>query len=150
MGFCSTGEGYAVRQKPDQGRTVVAWARTSQGRCIGCAHLIACDRVGPNGREPGVILTRAKAWARNVKRDAMALRLASHDPRVPWYAKVIAVAVVAYALSPIDLIPDFIPVLGYLDDAVIVPAGILLAIRCIPPELMAEFRERAASGSRRN
>jgi uncharacterized membrane protein YkvA (DUF1232 family) len=88
------------------------------------------------------MLRRAKAWAQNLKRDAKALRLASRDPRVPWYAKAIVAAVVAYALSPIDLIPDFIPVLGYLDDIVIVPAGIFLAISCIPPALMAEFRER--------
>jgi uncharacterized membrane protein YkvA (DUF1232 family) len=89
------------------------------------------------------IVTRTTAWARAVKRDVKALSLAARDPRVPWYAKAAAVAVVAYALSPIDLIPDFIPVVGYLDDAVIVPAGILLAVRCIPPNLMNEFRERA-------
>jgi uncharacterized membrane protein YkvA (DUF1232 family) len=88
------------------------------------------------------ILIRAKTWAREVKRDALALRLATRDPRVPWYAKAIAIAVAAYALSPIDLIPDFIPILGYLDDVVIVPAGILLAIQCIPADLMAEFRQR--------
>lgn len=84
-----------------------------------------------------------RAWARTVKRDAVALGLAARDPRVPWYARALAIAVVAYALSPIDLIPDFIPVLGYLDDIVIVPAGILLTIRCIPPALMTEFRATA-------
>jgi uncharacterized membrane protein YkvA (DUF1232 family) len=66
-----------------------------------------------------------KQWARTIKRDAHALYLASRDPRVPWYAKALALAVTAYALSPLDLIPDFIPVLGYLDDLIIVPAGIL-------------------------
>jgi uncharacterized membrane protein YkvA (DUF1232 family) len=71
--------------------------------------------------------------------------LAARDPRVPWYAKLVAVAVVAYALSPIDLIPDFIPVLGYLDDAVIVPAGILLAVKLVPADLMREFRALAVS-----
>ena len=91
------------------------------------------------------LATRLERWARIVKRDALALRLAVRDPRVPWYAKAVALAVAGYALSPIDLIPDFIPVLGYLDDVVIVPAGILLAIRCIPPELMEEFRTRAES-----
>jgi uncharacterized membrane protein YkvA (DUF1232 family) len=76
-----------------------------------------------------------------------ALYLAARDPRVPWYAKAAAMAVAAYALSPIDLIPDFIPVLGYLDDLIIVPAGILLVVRLIPPELMREFRARATSSA---
>jgi uncharacterized membrane protein YkvA (DUF1232 family) len=91
----------------------------------------------------------AKAWARSIKRDVVAIWLAARDPRMPWYAKAIAAAVAAYALSPIDLIPDFIPVLGYLDDLVIIPLGILLVIRLIPAEVMAEFRreaERASSG----
>ena len=88
---------------------------------------------------------RLRQWARTVKRDVHALYLAARDPRVPWYAKVAAVAVAAYALSPIDLIPDFIPVIGYLDDVVIVPAGILLAVKLIPAELMSEFRDAAAS-----
>jgi uncharacterized membrane protein YkvA (DUF1232 family) len=73
------------------------------------------------------------------------LYLAAGDPRVPWYAKVAAIVVAAYALSPIDLIPDFIPVIGYLDDIVIVPAGILLAVKLVPKELMSEFRTTAAS-----
>ena len=83
-------------------------------------------------------------WARTVTRDVHALYLAARDPRVPWYAKVAALAVAGYALSPIDLIPDFIPVIGYLDDVVIVPAGILLAVKLIPPDLMTEFRAAAA------
>lgn len=87
---------------------------------------------------------KAKQWARTVKRDTVALWIASRDPRVPWYAKALAAAVAAYALSPIDLIPDFVPVLGYLDDVVIVPAGILLAVRLIPDGLMEEFRAEAA------
>jgi uncharacterized membrane protein YkvA (DUF1232 family) len=84
-----------------------------------------------------------RAWAKRLKRDVVALWIAAHDSRVPWYAKLIAGAVAAYALSPIDLIPDFIPVLGYLDDLIIVPLGILLAIRLIPAGLMQEFREEA-------
>jgi uncharacterized membrane protein YkvA (DUF1232 family) len=72
------------------------------------------------------------------------LWIAARDPRVPWYAKALAGAVAAYALSPIDLIPDFVPVLGYLDDVVIVPAGILLTVRLIPDGLMDEFRAEAA------
>lgn len=91
-----------------------------------------------------VIVNRLREWARRLKRDVLALYLAAHDPRVPWPAKVVAVAVAAYALSPIDLIPDFIPVLGYLDDLLIVPLGIWLAVRLVPPELMAEFRARAS------
>lgn len=83
---------------------------------------------------------RAKTWARTVKRDLHALWLAARDHRTPWYAKTLALIVAAYALSPIDLIPDFIPIIGYLDDIVIVPLGILLVVRLIPPELMAEFR----------
>jgi uncharacterized membrane protein YkvA (DUF1232 family) len=75
------------------------------------------------------ISERLRAWARLIKRDVHALYLAARDPRTPWYAKGAAIAVAAYALSPIDLIPDFIPVLGYLDDLVIVPAGILLAVK---------------------
>jgi uncharacterized membrane protein YkvA (DUF1232 family) len=84
-----------------------------------------------------------RGWARRIKRDVVALWLAARDPRVPLLAKIVAALVAAYALSPIDLIPDFIPVLGYLDDVIIVPLGILLAVKLVPPELMAEFRARA-------
>lgn len=87
---------------------------------------------------------RLRDWARLMKRDVVALWRAARDPRTPVLAKAVAAAVAAYALSPIDLIPDFVPVLGYLDDAVIVPLGILLAVRLIPSGLMAEFREAAA------
>ena len=86
-----------------------------------------------------------RRWARALERDVVALWLAARDHRTPWYAKLVAGAVAAYALSPIDLIPDFIPVLGYLDDLVIVPLGILLAIRLVPEALMAEFRAAAAA-----
>ena len=92
---------------------------------------------------------RLKDWARVIKRDVHALYLASRDPRVPWYAKVMAVIVAGYALSPIDLIPDFIPVLGYLDDVILLPLGILLVIRMIPPEIMAEHRDLAAAAEDR-
>lgn len=92
---------------------------------------------------------RLREWARRIKQDVHALYLASIDPRVPWYAKLLAIAVAGYALSPIDLIPDFIPVLGYLDDVIIVPLGILLAVRLIPPEIMAEHRAAAAAALER-
>jgi uncharacterized membrane protein YkvA (DUF1232 family) len=84
-----------------------------------------------------------KAWARGLKRDVHAIYLASRDPRTPWYARAAAVLVAAYALSPIDLIPDFVPILGYLDDLLIVPLGILLVIRLIPPDVLAEHRAAA-------
>lgn len=89
------------------------------------------------------MLDRMKQWARAVKRDVVALWLAARDPRVPWYAKAVAGMVAAYALSPIDLIPDFIPILGYLDDLLIVPLGILLAVKLIPKPVMTDLRERA-------
>ena len=89
------------------------------------------------------MLETLKAWAKRIARDVAALGLAARDPRVPWYAKAAAAALVAYTLSPIDLIPDFIPLLGYLDELVIVPLGILLVVRLIPENLMREFRARA-------
>jgi len=95
------------------------------------------------------MLARLKGWARTVKRDVIALFLAARDSRTPWYAKVMAGLVAAYALSPIDLIPDFIPVIGYLDDLVIVPLGIWIAVRLVPPDLMQEFRAEAERMSAR-
>jgi uncharacterized membrane protein YkvA (DUF1232 family) len=86
-----------------------------------------------------------KNWARLVKRDIHALYLCSRDPRVPWHAKALAIFVAAYALSPIDLIPDFVPVLGYLDDVILVPVGIWIVVRLIPAHVMAEHRELAAA-----
>lgn len=94
---------------------------------------------------PTTRFARLRQWARAIKRDVIALYLAARDPRVPWHAKALSAAVAAYALSPIDLIPDFIPVLGYLDDLIIVPLGILAAVRLIPPDLMAEHRAAAAA-----
>lgn len=90
-------------------------------------------------------LASLMAWARRLKRDVVALWIAARHPRVAWHAKALAAFVAAYALSPIDLIPDFIPVLGYLDDLIIVPAGIWLVVRLIPAPLMAELREAAAN-----
>jgi uncharacterized membrane protein YkvA (DUF1232 family) len=86
---------------------------------------------------------RWKQRTRQLKQETYALFLAYRDPRVPWYAKVFAAAVVAYAFSPLDLIPDFVPVLGYLDDLILVPLGIALALRMIPVEVMAESRAKA-------
>jgi len=84
-----------------------------------------------------------KSRVRQLKRETYALYLAYRDPRTPWYARLFAACVVGYAFSPIDLVPDFIPVLGHLDDLVLVPLGILLALKMIPPEMMAECREKA-------
>ena len=95
------------------------------------------------------MLPRIKAWARRLKRDSHTVYLAAGDPRVPWYAKALAVAVAAYALSPIDLIPDFIPVIGYLDDLIIVPLGIWLVVSLIPNDVMAECRAKADDAGQR-
>lgn len=90
-----------------------------------------------------------KERVRNLKRDVVAIALAVRDPRVPWYAKAVGVCVVAYALSPIDLIPDFIPVLGLVDDLVLVPLGLLLVVRLIPADILAEHRRAAAAVAER-
>jgi uncharacterized membrane protein YkvA (DUF1232 family) len=82
--------------------------------------------------------------ARKLKADVVAVALALRDPRVPWYARVLGALIVAYALSPIDLIPDFIPVIGYLDDLVLVPLGLMLMLRLIPADVLAEHRAAAA------
>jgi uncharacterized membrane protein YkvA (DUF1232 family) len=95
------------------------------------------------------LLSTLQARARVLKRETYALYLAVRDPRTPWYAKAVAAAVVAYALSPFDLIPDFIPVLGYLDDLILVPLGIALALKLVPEPVMAECRERARAASDR-
>ena len=90
-----------------------------------------------------------RRWARERSRDVIALYFACRDPRVPWYAKAFAAGLVAYALSPIDLIPDFIPVLGYLDELVLLPIGVLLATKMIPDDVFDEHRERARLVSER-
>ena len=86
---------------------------------------------------------RLRRWAGRLKAEVYALYLAYRDPRVPLYARIFAAGVVGYALSPIDLIPDPIPVLGYLDDLVLIPLGIALAIRMIPKDVLDECREKA-------
>jgi len=90
------------------------------------------------------MLEKLKSHARALKKEVAVIYMAAKDPRTPWYAKGIAFVTIAYALSPVDLIPDFIPILGYLDDLVIVPAGIALAMRMIPPEVLAEARGQVA------
>jgi len=91
------------------------------------------------------MMTTLQEHVRNLKQDVVAIAFAVRDPRVPWYAKAVGACVVAYALSPIDLIPDFVPVLGYLDDLVLVPLGLLLVLRLIPADILAEHRVAAAT-----
>lgn len=95
------------------------------------------------------MLGRAKRWARAIKRDVHAVWLAARHPRTPWHAKALALAVAAYALSPIDLIPDVIPVLGYLDDLIIVPLGILAVTKLVPADVLAECRAAADAAGQR-
>ncbi len=90
-----------------------------------------------------MMFERMRAWARQVKRDGVTLWFAAQHPLTPWYAKLLGVFVVAYALSPIDLIPDFIPVLGYVDDVILLPALIWLTVRLVPAPVLAECRAKA-------
>jgi uncharacterized membrane protein YkvA (DUF1232 family) len=107
--------------------------------------MAVCD--GSVTRQGGsvAVVRRLKERARTLKRDTLALYLAVRDRRTPWYARLLAGVVLAYALSPFDLIPDFIPILGYVDDLILVPAGIALVLRLIPAEVMADCRERASA-----
>lgn len=90
------------------------------------------------------IKQRIVQWAKQLKRDLIAIYIAMKNPKTPWYAKVMAFIVVGYAFSPIDLIPDFIPILGYLDDALLLPIGIAITLRLIPKAIMADARKEAA------
>jgi uncharacterized membrane protein YkvA (DUF1232 family) len=92
---------------------------------------------------PRTLFERLKAWAEALKREALALWFASRDARTPWHAKAFALVIVAYALSPIDLIPDFIPVLGFLDEIILLPGAIWLAIRLVPKQVLLDARARA-------
>jgi uncharacterized membrane protein YkvA (DUF1232 family) len=89
------------------------------------------------------MLESLKVWARRLKRDVVTVMFASRDPQTPVLPKLLALATVAYALSPVDLIPDFIPVIGYLDDLIVVPLGIWLCLRLIPPPVIANNRTKA-------
>jgi uncharacterized membrane protein YkvA (DUF1232 family) len=94
------------------------------------------------------MINQLQIWARRFKTDITALSLAARDRRTPWYAKLVLLCVVGYAFSPIDLIPDPIPVLGYLDDLILLPLGIAFAIKLVPQEVMTDCRLAAASGER--
>jgi uncharacterized membrane protein YkvA (DUF1232 family) len=93
--------------------------------------------------QDNTFIQRWKNRARTIKREVYTLYLAYRDPRTPWYGKAFAALVVAYAFSPIDLIPDPIPILGYLDDLILVPLGVMIAVRLIPPAVMADSRVKA-------
>ena len=93
------------------------------------------------------VITRWKARVRQLKTETHSLYLACRDPRVPWYARLFAALAIGYVFSPIDLIPDFVPVIGYLDDLVLVPLFIIMARRLIPADILAEHRERARSAT---
>ncbi len=90
-----------------------------------------------------------RKWAKHLKLQTMVVYFAARDPRTPWFVRLIAMAVAAYALSPIDLIPDFIPVLGYLDDLILVPLGLALVVRLTPANVMASAKEQALAASER-
>lgn len=92
-------------------------------------------------------IKKMKKWAKNLKKQLLVLYLAYRDERVPWYAKLFTMLVVAYAFSPIDLIPDFIPVLGYLDDLILVPLGVSLALKLIPKEVLQDCRREVEERS---
>ena len=89
------------------------------------------------------LLAELQKRARHLKAETFALYLAARDPRTPWYTKLLVAGIVAYAVSPIDLIPDFVPVLGYLDDLILIPVGIALAIRLVPNSVLADCRAQA-------
>lgn len=94
--------------------------------------------------QPG-LLSKWRASAGRLKSELLALYLAYRDPRVPWYARVFIACIVAYAFSPIDLVPDFVPILGYLDDLLLLPLGVALALKMIPASIMDEHRQRVES-----
>ena len=99
----------------------------------------------PKHESPPPLTQRLRAWARAIKRDGVALWFACRHPDTPWYVKALGAFVVAYALSPIDLVPDFIPVLGYVDDVLLLPALIWLAVRLMPAAVLAASREQASA-----
>lgn len=90
----------------------------------------------------GPVLSALRDWARRMRRDILALSLALADPRTPWTARLLGALVLAYAASPIDLVPDFVPILGYLDDLLLVPIGLWLVLRLVPPQVIEEARQR--------
>lgn len=131
-----TASGYILKSN----YTVVAEALDMVSKVLlGLIVLAYVFRVMAGGR----LGNKVRQWSHQMRLDIYAIWMASRDPRVPWYAKGLALLVAAYAVSPIDLIPDFIPVIGHLDDAILVPLGIWLTVRLIPADLLGEYRQRA-------
>ena len=93
------------------------------------------------------MFSRLRQWARTIRREAHTLYIAARDPRTPWYAKALALAIAAYALSPIDLIPDFIPILGFLDEVILLPLAIAGVLKLVPAVVMSESRAAAAAAA---
>ena len=110
---------------------------------IGKEVIVYCSTLLSDLQDGQGMLQRLRHRGKTLKRDIVAVWLASRDPRVPWYIRALAIAVAGYALSPIDLIPNFVPVLGYVDDAIVLTLGVLLIVRLIPREIMAEHRVSA-------
>jgi membrane protein DedA with SNARE-associated domain len=135
-----TAAGYLLKSEY---RVVGRYVDAASKIVIGLIVLTYLWRLVSGGR----LGARVREWARWLRRDVHAVYLSARDPRVPWYAKAWALAVAAYAVSPIDLIPDFIPVLGHLDDVILVPLGVALAVRLIPPEVLEESRRRAEAAA---
>lgn len=92
---------------------------------------------------PSIIFNSIKIWAKNIKRDVVTVYVAAHNPQTPIFIRVFALLIAGYALSPIDLIPDFIPILGYLDDVLIVPFGIWMIIKLLPQDILITSRKKA-------
>jgi uncharacterized membrane protein YkvA (DUF1232 family) len=97
----------------------------------------------------GMIIASLRKWAKRLKQQTLVVYFAARDPRTPWFVRLIALFVAAYALSPIDLIPDFIPVLGFLDDLILVPLGLALVVWLTPPEVMLSARQLAEAAVER-
>jgi len=95
-------------------------------------------------------MNKLKAYAKSIKGEIKALSIAYQDPRTPWYAKAFVIFVISSAISPIDLIPDFIPILGYIDDLILIPIGITIAIKMIPADVMEEARQKAKTHTIKN
>lgn len=111
---------------------------------------VVYNRLGnPSTRLVCMTVASLRKWARDLKQQTLVVYFAARDPRTPWFVRLLALAVAAYALSPIDLIPDFIPVLGYLDDLILIPLGLALVVRLTPAEVMASARARALATSAR-
>ena len=135
-----TAAGYVLKSEY---QTVGRYVDGASKIIIGLIVLTYLYRLLAGGR----LGARVRHWARRLRRDVHAIYLSARDPRMPWYAKAWALVIAAYAVSPIDLIPDFIPVLGHLDDAILVPLGVMLAVRLIPPEVLEENRRRAEAAA---